>query len=41
MKGRSWVKVSFLLFPNKNKAAENSPDFWLSKDAVVDITEPG
>jgi hypothetical protein len=35
------VKINFSLFSNKNKQAENSPDFWLAKDQVVNIQEPG
>lgn len=35
------MKFNFSLFPNKNKAVENSPDFWLAKGDLITITEPG
>lgn len=35
------MKLNFSLFPNKNKTNLKSPDYWMAKDDVIEIREPG
>lgn len=35
------MKLSFSLFPNKQKVNPKAPDYWMAQADVIEITEPG